>query len=99
MRTWPAVIGCLALAGLALPAMAQGPLSAEQERALKPKDSFKECADCPDMVVVPAGTFAMGSPNNERSRDANEGPRQRSRGGEEALRRPFATYTRIGIST
>jgi formylglycine-generating enzyme required for sulfatase activity len=77
MRTWSAVVGCLALAGLALPATAQGPLSAAQERALKPKDSFKECADCPDMVVVPAGTFAMGSPNNERARDANEGPRHR----------------------
>ena len=31
------------------------PLSPERERALKPKDSFKECANCPEMVVVPAG--------------------------------------------
>ena len=38
-------------------------LTAERERALKPKDAFRECAqDCPEMVVVPAGTFIMGSP-------------------------------------
>jgi formylglycine-generating enzyme required for sulfatase activity len=26
-------------------------------------DSFKECADCPEMIVVPAGSFMMGSGN------------------------------------
>lgn len=37
-------------------------LTAAQEQALKPTDSFKECAqNCPEMVVVPAGTFEMGS--------------------------------------
>src|SRR5262249_41604547 len=29
------------------------PLSPERERALKPKDTFKECDACPEMVVVP----------------------------------------------
>jgi len=28
----------------------------------KPKDVFKECDKCPEMVVVPAGPFTMGSP-------------------------------------
>lgn len=37
------------------------PLSVDAERVLKPKDIFKECAHCPEMVVVPAGSFAMGS--------------------------------------
>src|SRR5208337_4655801 len=37
-------------------------LTTAQERALKPGDSFKECADCPEMLVVPAGHFLMGSP-------------------------------------
>jgi formylglycine-generating enzyme required for sulfatase activity len=36
---------------------------------LKPKDSFKECDHCPEMVVVPAGSFTMGSPKSERDRD------------------------------
>jgi formylglycine-generating enzyme required for sulfatase activity len=44
------------------------------ERALKPGDTFKECAVCPEMVVVPAGSFVMGSPANEEGRDNNDGP-------------------------
>jgi hypothetical protein len=31
------------------------PLSAAEECALKPKDVFKECDKCPEMVVVPSG--------------------------------------------
>ena len=44
-------------------------LTEEAEQALKPKDTFRECAkNCPEMVVVPAGTFMMGSPEREGSR-------------------------------
>jgi formylglycine-generating enzyme required for sulfatase activity len=50
------------------------PLTAEKERALKPKDSFKECDACPQMLVVPAGRFMMGSPNSEKGREGDEGP-------------------------
>jgi hypothetical protein len=41
------------------------PLTAEQERGLKPKDTFRECENCPEMVVVQAGAFTMGSPEAE----------------------------------
>jgi class 3 adenylate cyclase len=44
------------------------PLSAAEECALKPKDSFKECDKCPEMVVVPAGSFIMGTPDGEKER-------------------------------
>ncbi len=37
-------------------------LSAAEERGLKPKDTFKECDECPAMVAVPAGNFIMGAP-------------------------------------
>jgi formylglycine-generating enzyme required for sulfatase activity len=50
------------------------PLTAAQERALKAKDVFRECKDCPEMVVVPAGSFTMGSPAGEKERLDNEGP-------------------------
>jgi formylglycine-generating enzyme required for sulfatase activity len=51
-------------------------LTAERERALKPKDSFRECAkDCPEMIVIPAGEFMMGSPATETGRD--EGPQHK----------------------
>ncbi|CAN5423546.1 formylglycine-generating enzyme family protein [soil metagenome] len=33
-----------------------------------------DCTDCPPLVVVPAGRFAMGSPQDEPGRKANEGP-------------------------
>lgn len=42
-------------------------LSAAQENALKPKDRFRECDECPEMVVVPAGSFSMGSSDSERA--------------------------------
>jgi formylglycine-generating enzyme required for sulfatase activity len=70
----------IAVTWLALACAAAGhaaelaPLTADQERALKPKQSFRECADCPEMVVVPAGSFTMGSPGNEKERFDNEGP-------------------------
>src|SRR5688572_6922854 len=38
----------------------------------KPGEVFKECRNCPEMVVVPAGTFMMGSPADEPERRENE---------------------------
>jgi formylglycine-generating enzyme required for sulfatase activity/uncharacterized caspase-like protein len=35
-------------------------------------ESFKDCPTCPEMVVVPAGTFTMGSPENEPERSKDE---------------------------
>lgn len=40
----------------------------------QPGTEFSDCAACPQMVVVPAGTFTMGSPDDEAGRDSNEGP-------------------------
>ncbi len=49
-------------------------LSASAERVLKPKDSFKECSgECPQMIVIPAGSFAMDIPGGNRS-DRSEQP-------------------------
>src|SRR5580693_6375209 len=50
------------------------PLSPMQEKALKPKDTFRECANCPEMMVVPAGSFTRGSPTSEPGHSADEGP-------------------------
>ena len=45
-------------------------LTAEAERALRPGQTFNECAkDCPDMMVVPAGRFLMGSADGKGSED------------------------------
>jgi formylglycine-generating enzyme required for sulfatase activity len=50
------------------------PLTVAEERVLKPKDSFKECDTCPEMVVVPAGSFTMGSHDSEPQISPTNGP-------------------------
>ena len=35
---------------------------------------FRDCDECPEMVVVPAGKFIMGSPRDEQGRRNREGP-------------------------
>jgi formylglycine-generating enzyme required for sulfatase activity len=47
-------------------------------------DAFKECRHCPEMVVVPAGEFMIGSPPDEPLRRDNEPQKPISIG------RPFA---------
>jgi formylglycine-generating enzyme required for sulfatase activity len=52
------------------------PLKIAQEGALKPGGPpFKECTDCPEMVVVPAGSFMMGSSEDHGNR--NEHPQHK----------------------
>lgn len=36
--------------------------------------TFRDCPECPQMVVVPAGRFIMGSPAAEQGRGKDEGP-------------------------
>jgi formylglycine-generating enzyme required for sulfatase activity len=61
-------------------------LAADAERGLKPQASFRECAkDCPEMIVIPAGEFTMGSPATEKDRTGDEGPQHAV-----SIARPFA---------
>jgi len=39
----------------------------------QPHPTFKDCANCPEMVALPAGEFMMGSPMDERGRQGAEG--------------------------
>ncbi len=50
-----------------------------------PGTVIHDCDHCPEMVVVPAGRFEMGSPPSESGRDGDEGPQH-----EVAFDSPFA---------
>lgn len=50
-----------------------------------PGDRWRDCDECPEMIVVPAGTFTMGSPVSEAGRYDREGPVHEVR-----IARPFA---------
>jgi formylglycine-generating enzyme required for sulfatase activity len=51
------------------PAPVAMPLTAQEERELQANDAFRECENCPEMVVVPAGAFTMGARENHRHKD------------------------------
>jgi formylglycine-generating enzyme required for sulfatase activity len=53
------------------------PLCPVEEQIAAPKDTFRECDKCPEMVVVPAGTFVMGSPDSESGHSSDESPQHR----------------------
>ena len=65
-RLFGGIVGaCLLSACVAAP-------SATQHLAVG--TSIRDCATCPPLVVIPAGRFVMGSPDDEPQRDPDEGP-------------------------
>ncbi len=46
----------------------------QAELALKPGHVFRDCEACPEMVVVPAGSFMMGSPSHDEERTIHDIP-------------------------
>ena len=53
---------------------ANGEVFARTLREHPPGSTFRDCAQCPEMVVVPSGSYEMGSPAFEKGRDDDEGP-------------------------
>ncbi|MCY4454066.1 MAG: SUMF1/EgtB/PvdO family nonheme iron enzyme [Immundisolibacterales bacterium] len=77
-----------ALVALGKAARAERRRAAEVRPTAKPTrkvgEKFQDCAECPEMVVVPSGSYEMGSPSREKGRDADEGPVHRV-----TIERPF----------
>ncbi len=62
-------------AALACVILAAGTVSAaSQDSPTFAGPGNRDCAECPELVVVPAGEFQMGSPDSEAGRLSNEGP-------------------------
>ena len=53
--------------------------TASAQERLKPGKTFRDCPECPEMVVIRAGSFMMGSPTSEPGRWEGEGPQHRVR--------------------
>jgi formylglycine-generating enzyme required for sulfatase activity len=65
--------------------------------ALAPGAIFRECGDCPEMVVIPDGTFRMGSPGaagNEAPQHAVTIPQRFALGRYPVTRGEFARFER-----
>ena len=62
-----------------------GPNHRAESGAARSGYTFRDCRTCPAMVVVPAGSFIMGSPKSEKERGWDEGPQRRVR-----ISKPFA---------
>ena len=62
-------------------------IGADERRCLRPGagERFRDCAECPELVVVPAGTFTMGSPPDESERE-----HERENQVQVAIAQPFA---------
>ncbi len=59
----------------------------ETETDLPAGTRFRDCPECPEMIVIPAGRFVMGSPADEPQRQATEGPQREVEIGRFALAR------------
>jgi formylglycine-generating enzyme required for sulfatase activity len=72
----------------------------KEEAEMRPGKAFKDCADCPEMVILPAGSFEMGSPASEAGRQDSESPQHRvsvksfAAGKLEVTRGQFAAFVR-----
>jgi len=95
LRMWGAIAAgfmCVALGAIYLlgpPVLVANPghvsLAENVPTEPHPRPTFKDCADCPEMVALPAGEFMMGSPKNEPWREASEGLPRRV-----AIKKPIA---------
>ena len=71
---------CAGMPPLAVSLDAARALSLVEECGLKPKAAFRECQNCPEMVVMPAGEFLMGSSKSDIDGGlavANEAPQHK----------------------
>jgi len=70
----PAIIGVkvaggVPVAGVTTPFAMAGLGTRTSQEPAKPPEGFRDCPECPEMVVIPPGSFTMGSPPAETARE------------------------------
>jgi formylglycine-generating enzyme required for sulfatase activity len=77
----PALLVCASI-WLPVPAASEGDVSYElaDGRKVSPLERFRECDVCPEMIVMPPGTFLMGAkPGESRNPFDIYGPKAKGR--------------------
>ncbi|MBI1393552.1 MAG: SUMF1/EgtB/PvdO family nonheme iron enzyme [Alphaproteobacteria bacterium] len=81
-----ALMGAVAFLALRAVPIANNDHLAEERRLILPPAPYlngqviakgRDCEGCPELVVLPGGTYSMGSPTDEPGRFPNEGPMRR----------------------
>ena len=67
------IIVAALFAGLSPNAQLTGQVKTGEAGAAQPGAAFRDCPECPEMVVVPEGNFTMGSSDSEKSWAASHG--------------------------
>ncbi len=67
---------CALILKMAIAGFAQNEAALQHGNAFRAGQSFRDCPDCPEMVVIPAGSFVMGSPPDEPGRFPGEDPQR-----------------------
>jgi formylglycine-generating enzyme required for sulfatase activity len=70
--SWRKIVYLFVVASGCTWGLVAGPASAQPSAPSKPGSTFKECRNCPEMVVLPAGSFMMGSPPEDKDREEDE---------------------------
>lgn len=82
------VLRCKLRAALLIIGLCGLPICPPETRAdsqLAPGQVFRDCTNCPEMIVIPAGHFLMGSPRDEKGHIQDEEPQH-----EVTISKPFA---------
>ena len=71
------VAGTVALLWLTSSCVVDKPLPPAHSSSSRyaPGDILRDCPECPEIVVIPAGSFQMGSDSDGRNAEKNEEPR------------------------
>ncbi|WP_303980741.1 SUMF1/EgtB/PvdO family nonheme iron enzyme [Dongia mobilis] len=88
-REQAAEVAANAETGLPIMASASGAVRGQVETEPPVAGSiFRDCPECPDMVVIPAGRFVMGAPTEDEDRRPDEAPVHKV-----TIAKPFALST------